>query len=142
MHIGKLNSVRTVAEIFCHLGNPDVQGNALILMAMINRGYRSSLIKNFKLILSIIVKGEPRVDQAALEKPDIESEITLRIDREERGLTWVVKQSFSDNVFLGSSFGTSYKLERIIFGDNTEYKEHTKYRKLTFCNYNSNCAIF
>jgi hypothetical protein len=44
MIIGKLDSVRTIAEIFSHLGSPDVQGNALILMAMINRSYRSAVI--------------------------------------------------------------------------------------------------
>jgi hypothetical protein len=62
MIIGKLDSVRTIAEIFSYLGSPDVQGNALLLMATINKSYRSAVVSNFKLMLSIIVKGEPRID--------------------------------------------------------------------------------
>jgi hypothetical protein len=77
MIIGKLDSVRTIAEIFSHLGCADVQGNALILLAMINKSYRSAVISNFKLILSIIIKGEPRLDQDTLDDPDIESETTV-----------------------------------------------------------------
>ncbi len=78
MIIGKVDSVRTIAEIFSHLGSPDIQGNALILMAMINRSYRSAVVANFKLILPIIIKGEPRIDQDALDEPDVESETTVK----------------------------------------------------------------
>ena len=146
MIIGKLDSVRTIAEIFSHLGSPDVQGNALILMAMINRSYRSAVISNFKLILSIIIKGEPRVDQNALEYPDVESETTLKKeqkDRKERGLTWLVKQSNGEDVFIGSNFSSSFKLERILIATDPEVditKQQYKIRE--FCNFNSNCAIF
>jgi hypothetical protein len=77
MHIGKLDSVRTVAEIFSHLGSTNFHGKAVILMAMINREYRRAVISNFKLILSIIVKGEPRVDQNSMDNPEIESETTI-----------------------------------------------------------------
>jgi len=78
MIIGKLDSVRTIAEIFSYLGSPDVQGNALLLMATINKSYRSAVVSNFKLMLSIIVKGEPRIDQDALDEPDVESETIVK----------------------------------------------------------------
>jgi hypothetical protein len=77
MIIGKLDSVRIVAEIFSHFGSPNWHGKAVILLAVINRGYRHALISNFKLILSIIVKGEPSVAKNVLENPEIESITTL-----------------------------------------------------------------
>lgn len=91
MIIGNLDSVRTVAEIFSHFGGSNRNGFAMILLAKINRGYRKDLISNFNLILSIIIKGEPRVAQSALENPEIESITTISSDPEQRGLTWIVK---------------------------------------------------
>ena len=142
MIIGKLDSVRTIAEIFSHLSSPNVQGNALILMFMINRSFRSAVISNFKLILSIIVKGEPIVDTKSLDNPNIESETTIMKDLAKRGLTWIVKESKGDDVFIGSNFRMSFKLEKIVVGDNSEIDITKQYQIRTFCNSNSKCAIF
>jgi hypothetical protein len=94
------------------------------------------------MILSIIVKGEPRVDTNSLDNPKIESETTIMKDRAKRGLTWIVKQSKSENVFIGSNFSMSFKLEKILVGVNSLIDITKQYRIRTFCNSNSKCAIF
>ncbi len=52
---------------------------------------------------------------------NIDSETTLlKSGSRDRGLTWIVKQSNGDNIYLGSNFGTSYKLESILDSENPE----------------------
>ncbi len=67
MHLGKLSQVRLIAEIFSHLGHMEIRGNALILMATVNRSYRHAVVSKFIHILSIIEKGEPRLDHLRLK---------------------------------------------------------------------------
>ena len=55
----------------------------------------------------------------SLDNPKIESETTIMKDRAKRGLTWIVKQSKSENVFIGSNFSMSFKLEKILVGVNS-----------------------